>query len=228
METGAVASSLPDTSRSVLWRLITAATLLLLATIALIWLVAVPIGTGVCPTVDPPPTNCQSSYRAGSGLVATLVAVGIWVATIAVALVWRRAARSFVVAGVVILALAPVVTYLAVAWSPGFTLAAAAPAPPTDDPVGQWGEISERSAYLTILEDGTVAGSDGCNGFGGTWYLTGGVVEFSDMITTLMMCPPRHTDLRGPAVTGIAKGDLLYVLDADGHVSGILPRAVDD
>jgi len=227
METEPSALSAAGTSVSVPWRLMTAATLLLFATIALIWLAAVPVGTGICPAIDPPPTHCRSSYRAGSGLVATNVTVGIWALTIAVAFVWRRA-RTLVVAGVVLLALALVVTYLAVAWSPGFTLAVAAPAPPTDDPVGQWGEIGERSAYLTILEDGTVTGSDGCNGFSGTWSLTGGVVKFSDMVTSLMACPPRDTDLRGPAVTGVAKGDRLYVLDADGHVSGILPRVADD
>lgn len=227
MEPGAVAVRPAGAYRSAPWRLITAATLLLLGTIALIWLAAVPIGTGVCPAIDPPPTNCQPAYRAGSGVVWTIIVIGIWAVTITVALVWRRATRPFVVAGVVLLALAPAVTYLAVAWSPGFTLAGA-PAAPTDDPVGQWGEIGERSAYLTILEDGIVTGSDGCNSIGGTWALTDGVVEFSDMLTTLMACPPRDTDLGGPVVTAIAKGDQLYVLDADGEVLGVLSRGADE
>lgn len=95
-------------------------------------------------------------------------------------------------------------------------------------PSGSGGEIGERSAYLTILEDGIVTGSDGCNGIGGTWALTDGVVEFSDMLTTLMACPPRDTDLGGPVVTAIAKGDRLYVLDADGDVIGVLPRVADE
>lgn len=227
MEPGAVAVQPASAYRSAPWRLMTAATLLLLGTIALIWLAAVPIGIGVCPGIDPPPTNCQPSYRAGSGVVWTIVVIGIWAVTITVALVWRRAARPFVVAGVVLLALAPAVTYLAVAWSPGFTLAGA-PAAPTDDPVGQWGEIGERSAYLTILEDGIVTGSDGCNSIGGTWALTGGVVQFSDMLTTLMACPPRDTDLGGPVVAAIAKGDQLYVLDADGELLGVLSRGADE
>jgi heat shock protein HslJ len=229
MEPGSADLSPASVHGTVPWRLMSAATLLMLGTVALIWLAAVPIATGVCPAIDPPPTNCQPSFRAGSGLVATVITVGIWAATITIALLWRRrAARPFVVSGVVLLALAPAVTYLAVAWSPGFTFAATAPTPPTDDPVGQWGEIVERSAYLTILEDGTVTGNDGCNSIGGTWTLTGGVVEFSEMFTTLMMCPPRDTDLGGPVVTGIAKGDRLYVLDEDGNVSGILPRVADE
>lgn len=122
--------------RTVPWRLLAAATLLMLGTVALIWLAAVPVGTGVCPAVDPPPTNCQPSFRAGSGLIATIITVGVWVTTITISPLWRRAARPIVVAGVVLLALAPVVTYLAVAWSPGFTFAGAAPTLPADDAVG--------------------------------------------------------------------------------------------
>lgn len=114
----------------------TAATLLMLGTTALIWLAAVPVGTGVCPAVDPPPTNCQPSFRAGSGLVATIATIGVWFATITIALPRRRAARPLVVAGVVLLALAPAVAYLAVAWSPGFTFADAVQIPPTNDAVG--------------------------------------------------------------------------------------------
>jgi len=204
------------------------ATALTLGALALIWFVAVPFGTGICPTIDPSPSNCLASYRAGSGLVATIVVIGVWGVTIVVAVlatVLRASwARGFAVAGVVLLALAPVVSYAAVAGSPGFTLTAQAPDPPTDGPVGQWGEIGERSAYLTIVADGTVTGSDGCNGMSGTWSTSGGVVEFSDMFMTLMMCPHNPSDLHGPMVTAIAKGDRLYVLDADGDLSGVLHR----
>lgn len=122
MEPGSADLSTAGRHRTVPWRLLTAATLLMLGTVALIWFAAVPIATGVCPAIDPPPTNCQPSFRAGSGLIATIITVGIWAATITIALLWhRRAARPFVVPGVVLLALAPAVTYLAVAWSPGFT-----------------------------------------------------------------------------------------------------------
>lgn len=228
MEPGAADMTAKAFKRRMPWRLTGIATLLMLGTVALIWLAAVPMGTGVCPAIDPPPTGCLASYRAGSGLVATVVLVAVWAVTTAIALIWAHAARAFVVAGIVILAVAPFVSYAAVAWSPGFALAATAPSPPTDDPVGQWGTIAERSAYLTILGDGKVAGSDGCNGMGGTWSLSDGVVTFSDMVMTLMMCPARDSDLKGPVDSAIAKGDRLYVLDADGNVSGVLQRVSDD
>lgn len=224
MEPGTAGATKPSAQTRPPGGLAIAATLIMLGTIALLWLAAVPVGSGVCPAIDPPPTGCLASYRAGSGLVATIVVVTLWGATILAALPRRRTMRPAVVVGVALLALSPFVTYAAVAWSPGFTLPIA-PAPPTDDPVGQWGKVGARSAYLTIFDDGTVMGSDGCNGIGGTWSLSSEAVEFSDMFTTLVMCPPRESDLQGAVVAAVAQGDIMYVLDADRNVIGMLQRS---
>ncbi|SJN16424.1 hypothetical protein FM104_00885 [Microbacterium esteraromaticum] len=167
-------------------------------------------------------------------MVATIILLALYVVTMLAAVLRRSAARPIAVAGVVILVLAPVVTYAAVAWSSGFILSEAGElgadiqtivASPTDDPVGQWGEVGERSAFLTVLDDGTVAGSDGCNGMSGAWSVSDGRVVFSDMITSLMMCSGLESELQGSVVAAVASGDTLYVLDENGGLSGVLSRA---
>lgn len=91
------------------------------------------------------------------------------------------------------------------------------------DPVGQWGRVADDANYLTIVDDGTAGGRDGCNGFGGSWALDDGVVEFTDMYMTLVACPAGDHWLTG-LDSALVVGDLLYVRDADGDVIGILPR----
>lgn len=105
------------------WRSIIAATLLTAGTIALIWLAAVPFGPVVCPAIHPAPRNCFASDRAGTGLIVTVVLIIIYAGTAAFALFRPRHGRPFVIAGVTLLSIAPVITYLAVAWIPGFAIA---------------------------------------------------------------------------------------------------------
>ena len=93
----------------------------------------------------------------------------------------------------------------------------------TGGPAGQWGEIAEESAYLTINDDGTVLGHDGCNGLGGNWHVADDVIHFDDMVTTLIMCEGRDTWL-GLLKTAVVDGDTLHVLDEGGEVVGTLPR----
>lgn len=100
--------------------LVFAATLLAAATIAVIWIAAVPWGPIVCPAIYPAPRNCFASDRAGTGVVATIVVLVVYAATMLLALVGMRRRRHLVVVGVVLLAVAPVVSYLSVAWIPGF------------------------------------------------------------------------------------------------------------
>lgn len=105
------------------WGLVVAATLLAAGTIALIWLAAVPWGPIVCPAIYPAPRNCFAADRAGTGLVVTVVVLVIYIATMLLALIGARSRRPLVIAGVVLLAIAPLVSYLLVAWIPGFPLA---------------------------------------------------------------------------------------------------------
>jgi hypothetical protein len=102
------------------WGLVVAATLLMAGTITLIWLAAVPWGPIVCPAIYPAPRNCFTADRAGTGLIVTVVVLVIYIATMLLAFVGTRSRRPLVIAGVVLLALAPLVSYLVVAWIPGF------------------------------------------------------------------------------------------------------------
>src|SRR5688572_13153508 len=105
------------------WGLIATATVMAGATIALIWLAAVPWGPVVCPAIYPMPTKCVPEYRAGTALVMTLMVAAVYVATMLVAVLGRRS-RSLVIAGVVLLALVMIVSYVVIAWAPGFPIEA--------------------------------------------------------------------------------------------------------
>ncbi len=90
-------------------------------TIALIWFAAVPWGPLACPAVDPAPRNCFASNRAGTALVTTIIVVVIYVATMLLALIGQRRTQAWTIAGVVLLAIAPIASYLLIAWLPGFS-----------------------------------------------------------------------------------------------------------
>ncbi len=94
------------------------------------------------------------------------------------------------------------------------------------DPVGQWGEIADRSTYLTILPDGTMQAHDGCNSMGGTWELEHGTVEFHDVFVTLVACSGLDVWLR-PS-TAVVREDTLVVFDEDGDAIGTLPRVPEE
>lgn len=102
------------------WGLITAASLLAAGTIVLIWVAAVPWGPLVCPAVYPAPTNCFASHRVGTGVVASIGVGVLYLATLLVAVIGGRRRSRWVAVGVFLLALAPIVAYLLVAWLPGF------------------------------------------------------------------------------------------------------------
>ncbi|MFB7891558.1 hypothetical protein ACFC1I_05100 [Microbacterium sp. NPDC056044] len=108
----------PQTARTP-WGLIVAATLLTGATIALIWLAAVPWGPVVCPAIYPIPSYCVPENRTGVAMIATIAVVLIYAGTVIAAVAggrWLRAAKI----GTGVLVAAPIVTYLAVAFIPGW------------------------------------------------------------------------------------------------------------
>ena len=104
------------------WGLAVAATALTAGTLLLIWFVAVPFGPVVCPAIYPAPRNCFAVDRAGTGLVVTVIVITVYVGTLLLALAGSRRRRPLVVCGVVLLAIAPLIAYLAVAWIPGFAI----------------------------------------------------------------------------------------------------------
>jgi hypothetical protein len=103
------------------WGLVATATVIAGATVALIWLAAVPWGPVVCPAIYPMPTNCVPEYRAGTAFVMTVIVAAAFVATMLVAMLGRRS-RAVVIAGVALLALVMIASYLVIAWAPGFPI----------------------------------------------------------------------------------------------------------
>lgn len=104
------------------WGVLVIATVLAVGTVALIWLVAVPVGPVVCAAVYPSTGNCFRDNREGSALVMTLIVVAVYVVTVLLAALVRRP-RGTSLIGVGLLAVAPFVSYAVVAWSTGFALA---------------------------------------------------------------------------------------------------------
>lgn len=100
--------------------------------------------------------------------------------------------------------------------APGPTLA-------PSSPVGRWGSADDAETHLTLLEDGTAHGNDGCNGMGGQWRLEDGTVIFVETFMTLMACPGEDSWLGGIA-SAVVISDQLYVFDSEGDQIGILPR----
>lgn len=107
----------------VVWRPLVAATVLATATIAVIWFIAVPVGPVVCPAIYPSPPNCFAANRAGTGLWATVATVIVWVGSIVAGLSRPHLGRIAAKAGIGLLAIAPFVSYVLVAWAPGPLLA---------------------------------------------------------------------------------------------------------
>lgn len=103
------------------WGLVVMATLLAAGTVAFIWLVGVPVGPVVCAAVYPPSSNCFLEHREGSALVMTVIVVGLFAVTMLLAAFLRRP-RGLLVAGVLLLVVAPFVSYAVVAWAPGFVI----------------------------------------------------------------------------------------------------------
>ncbi len=102
---------------------------------------------------------------------------------------------------------------------------------------GEWvlaGATGKRAASLRF-DAGRVAGSGGCNRFGGTYKATGDRLSFSPLATTRMACPPdimkkeqaflgMLADVRGMHIDG----DRLELRDAAGNALAKLVRRVAD
>ena len=93
-------------------------------------------------------------------------------------------------------------------------------------PVGTWGSEDAGSPNLTLVDDGTVSGTDGCNRLSGSWTQDGPTVTFERMISTLMACEGVDTWL-SQVSTATLDGDVLTVLDQSGAEIGTLERADD-
>ncbi|MET0932662.1 MAG: META domain-containing protein [Mycetocola sp.] len=92
--------------------------------------------------------------------------------------------------------------------------------------LGTWGSTGEQEPYLTFEEDGTVAGSDGCNRLVGAWSLADETVTLENLAGTLMACEGVDTWLVDAASAVLAEGedDELSVRDGGGAEIGTLER----
>ena len=102
---------------------------------------------------------------------------------------------------------------------------------------GEWvlaGE-SGRQAPSLRFEGGRVAGSGGCNRFGGKYELTGSRLSFSPLAATRMACPPEIMKKEQGffamlgAVRGLTfEGDRLELRDGEGKVLASFVRRLEE
>ncbi|RMI05164.1 META domain-containing protein [Cellulomonas triticagri] len=88
---------------------------------------------------------------------------------------------------------------------------------------------------LTFAGDGQVYGTGGVNRLRGTWAMSGRVLTFGPVVTTLMAGTPEHTareravlDLLAGPSTVSADGEALLLTDGEGRVSRLLPAPAED
>jgi heat shock protein HslJ len=90
--------------------------------------------------------------------------------------------------------------------------------------VGVWGERDTRGEpSLEFMEDGSYAGSDGCNNLMGSWTVEGDTIDLGVMASTMMACEGVDTWLVQGA-TAVVNGDTLEVKDEGGRQIGTLDR----
>jgi hypothetical protein len=102
---------------SMRWVPLVVATVLLVAALLIVWLVAVPVGPLACPAIYPAPRNCTEPGRSGTAVVVTVVVAALYVATVLLALRGRRSRRPLVTTGVLAIAAASPIGYAVVIWA---------------------------------------------------------------------------------------------------------------
>ncbi|ALZ99997.1 hypothetical protein APT58_07005 [Corynebacterium glutamicum] len=88
---------------------------------------------------------------------------------------------------------------------------------------GTWGSDEPPRPELTLAEDGSISGTDGCNRLIGSWELVDQHVELSPLGTTMMFCEGGDSWL-GSATRAEIEGDTLHLFDQDGTGIGMLLR----
>ncbi len=98
------------------------------------------------------------------------------------------------------------------------------PQDPATAILGVWGEPdSQGKPSLEFAEDGSFAGTDGCNRLFGTWTVDGERVDLGAMGSTMMYCEGVD-DWLNRAVAVTVRGDALVVSDEGGAEIGTLDR----
>ncbi|MBC9955412.1 META domain-containing protein [Leucobacter sp. cx-42] len=90
--------------------------------------------------------------------------------------------------------------------------------------LGTWGSVNDGEPNLTLIDDGTYTGNDGCNQLMGSFSTSGDTITFgSDGAMTLMACMDVDDWLNGMA-TGKVVNNVLEISNIDGDVIGTLSR----
>jgi heat shock protein HslJ len=113
---------------------------------------------------------------------------------------------------------------MAVAAAVVLMLAGCAGTPSGQAVVGRWGSTSSGQPNLDIQNDGTFAGSDGCNTLSGKGLIDGDEITFGAISSTLMACENVDAWL-SKAATGNVNGSTMTVLDDGGSTIGTLKRS---
>jgi heat shock protein HslJ len=84
--------------------------------------------------------------------------------------------------------------------------------------------------FLTVIDDGTWRGSDGCNGVEGTWELRpGGTLEVTAGPTTMIFCEGKPLpNLFAAAKAAVVEDATLTLLDESGAVTATLIEGRED
>lgn len=89
---------------------------------------------------------------------------------------------------------------------------------------GRWVDLHPGGGGELTFDSGQVSGTDGCNGIGSTYTVTGNVAHVDPFVSTMMACPDQHQWLGG--VSSIDHYGLLMVVHgSDGQVIGMLRPA---
>lgn len=108
------------------------------------------------------------------------------------------------------------------------TNGAGSPAPESQDfgaqVLGAWGSTDPKQPYLEFSDDGTVTGTDGCNGIHSTYTVTEEGIEIEPFASTLKACKGVDGWLQG-VHTVVPAGDVIEVFNAGGDQIGELDRS---
>jgi heat shock protein HslJ len=92
-----------------------------------------------------------------------------------------------------------------------------------DSVVGTWGDTGASEPHLVLASDGSVTGTDGCNGIATTFAVDGTSVEFESFMSTFKACEGVDTWLSAVHSAEV-DGDEMIVSNASGDRIGTLKR----
>ncbi|MHA2788806.1 META domain-containing protein [Corynebacterium sp. S7] len=117
----------------------------------------------------------------------------------------------------------PKTVLLLAALLPAVLIAACSSPSQASSPQGNWGSNEPQQPQLTLADDGSLSGTDGCNRIIGSWELHDERVQLSPLATTMMFCEGVDTWLSN-AATAEVKRETLHLYDEAGAEIGTLER----